>query len=180
MTYITPFARLLSHTYYRKIFNLPTSIRSTVRSHSTALRYAEWACLIDQNRTVKFNFDFERSDSETQDDNMSQISHLHDGSGPYNSTRLLKVIPAYAYRNRKMTEKDLYTEMLTKSAKWEDFRNETVGDRDEEMIGSLHCEVLACRGLVSNCVIFNFYRNFTCPDLTPQLSFYSLNWILSV
>ena len=47
-----------------------------------------------------------------------------------------------------MTEKDLYKEMTTTSEKWEDFRGQPVGDRTEEIIGSLHAEVLACHGLV--------------------------------
>ncbi len=38
--------------------------------------------------------------------------------------------------------------MMIASDKWEDFRTQTVGDRDEDMIGSLHVEVLACHGLV--------------------------------
>lgn len=66
----------------------------------------------------------------------------------YDSTRLLTIKPVYAYRNRKMTERDLYREMMMASDKWDDFRTQTVGDRDEDMVGSLHVEVLACHGLV--------------------------------
>lgn len=39
--------------------------------------------------------------------------------------------------------------MTTTSEKWEDFRGQPVGDREEEEIGCLHAEVLACHGLVS-------------------------------
>jgi hypothetical protein len=65
----------------------------------------------------------------------------------YNATKLVKVVPTYAYRNRRMTEKDLYYEMTTTSEKWEDFRGLRCKDRDEEPIGSMHAEVLACHGL---------------------------------
>ena len=116
----------------------------TNRSNLRALRYAEWARLIDQKKNVsRFHFDVHDIDESAPQD-----KSLLDDSGRYNTTRLVKVVPSYAYRNRRMTEKDLYYEMTTTSEKWEDFREQTVGDRpDEEMIGSLHVEVLACHGL---------------------------------
>mmetsp|Transcript_26725 Transcript_26725/g.57465 ORF Transcript_26725/g.57465 Transcript_26725/m.57465 type:complete len:1125 (-) Transcript_26725:1193-4567(-) len=129
----------------KKLFVLPLSIGSGGRSNLTALRYAEWARLIDQKKNVsKFHFDVHDIGhvEEPQDS-----GNLIDDSGRYNTTRLVKVSPTYAYRNRRMTEKDLYHEMTTTSEKWEDFRTQSVGDREEEMIGSLHCEVLACHGL---------------------------------
>lgn len=108
----------------------------------TALRYAEWARLIDQKKNVsKFHFDVHDID---------KVKAPQDDSNTYNSTRLVKVFPTYAYRNRRMTEKDLYNEVTTTSEKWEDFRYLTVGDREENMIGSLHVEILACHGLVSD------------------------------
>ena len=112
----------------------------------TALRYAEWARLIDQKKNVtKFHFDVhDIGNVKTPQDNGGATI---EDTGRYNSTKLIKVIPTYAYRNRRMTEKDLYYEMTTTSEKWEDLRHQTVGDRDEEVIGSLYAEVLACHGL---------------------------------
>ena len=110
----------------------------------TALRYAEWARLIDQKKNVtQFHFDVHDISQIKAPQDKSSL----DDSSRYNSTRLVKVIPTYAYRNRRMTEKDLYYEMTTTSERWEDLRSEVVGDRDEEIIGSLHAEVLACHGL---------------------------------
>jgi len=130
----------------KKIFVLPMVGGGTGRSKLTALRYAEWARLIDQKKNVsQFHFDVHDighvNEAQTGDAN-----DLEDNN-KYNSTRLVKVVPTYAYRNRRMTEKDLYYEMTTTSEKWEDFRGETVGDREDERIGSLHAEVLACHGL---------------------------------
>ena len=79
----------------------------------------------------KFHFDVHDAGNEREPQDKVDMS---DGSYRYNSTHLLNVKPTHAYKNRKMTERD--------------FRTQTVGDRDEEMIGSLHVEVLACRGLV--------------------------------
>ena len=116
----------------------------------TAIRYAEWARLIDQKKNVS-KFHYDPHDIGNIKD--PQDKGGMDDSGRYDATRLVKVIPTYAYRNRRMTEKDLYNEMTTTSEKWEDFRGKTVGDREEEMIGSLHCEILACHGLVSDATI---------------------------
>ena len=125
------------------MFVLPMAI-GTGRSNLTALRYAEWARLIDQQKNVsrvKFDVHDTSNSKEPQDGGGTDDSR-------YNATKLVKVIPTYAYRNRRMTEKDLYYEMTTTSEKWEDFRDEIVGDRDDEKIGSLHVEILACHGLV--------------------------------
>ena len=110
------------------------------------LRYAEWAQLVGKKQTVsKFHFDVHDACNEREP--QDKVDNL-DASFRYNSTHLLNIKPTYAYKNRKMTERDLHREMMITSDKWEDFRTQTVGDRDEEMIGSLHVEVLACRGLV--------------------------------
>ena len=112
----------------------------------TALRYAEWARLIDQKKNVtKFHFDVHDIGNVKgpQDNGGAEM----EDTSRYNTTKLIKVIPTYAYRNRRMTERDLYYEMTTTSEKWEDLRHQTVGDRDEEVIGSLYAEVLACHGL---------------------------------
>lgn len=119
-----------------------------MRSNLTerSLRYAEWAQIIGKKQTVsKFYFNVHDTGNEiaTQENKYSI-----DQSSRYNSTHLLAIKPSYAYPNRKMTERDLYREMMITSDKWEDFRTQTVGDRDEDMIGSLHVEVLACHGLV--------------------------------
>ena len=73
----------------------------------TALRYAEWARLIDQKKNVtKFHFDVhDIGNVKTPQDNGGATI---EDTGRYNSTKLIKVIPTYAYRNRRMTEKDLY------------------------------------------------------------------------
>lgn len=55
----------------------------------------------------------------------------------YDDTKLVKIRPRYAYKNRRMTLKELDFEMMQPSEKWEDFRKETVGDRDEPMVGTL-------------------------------------------
>ena len=113
------------------------------RAKQTTLRYAEWARLIDQNKNVsKFHFDVHDIDMHAHQDDMEDDAR-------YNATKLVKVVPTYAYRNRRMTEKDLYYEMTTTSEKWENFRGLRGKDRDEEPIGSMHAEVLACHGLVS-------------------------------
>jgi len=141
----------------KKLFVLPMAVGAG-RSNLTALRYAEWARLIDQKKNVsKFDFNVtdvdhlqtnERSPQDGGESNGASISLDASGNGgKYNSTRLVKVIPTYAYRNRRMTEKDLYNEMTTMSDKWEDFRGQVVGDREDEMIGCVHAEVLACHGL---------------------------------
>ena len=134
----------------RKMFLLNTVNMGGNRSNLTALRYAEWARLIDQNKNVsKVNFDVQdigNVSRDAQDPNNED----DDDTGKYNATRLVKVIPTYAYRNRRMTEKDLFKEMLTTSEKWEDFRGKEVGDREEDEIGCVHVEVLACHGLVSS------------------------------
>jgi hypothetical protein len=109
-----------------------------------ALRYAEWAQLVGKKQTVsKFHFDVHDTTSKIEPQN----NDLR-GSAVYDSTRLLNIKPTYAYRHRKMTKRDLYREMIIASNNWEDFRTQTVGDRDEDIIGSLHVEVLACHGLV--------------------------------
>jgi hypothetical protein len=129
----------------RKLFALPAGI-GPARNTSTAVRYAEWARLIDDKMKVSaLRFDVHGDGHVGKP--ARRDSHLYD------STRLLKVMPAYAYKNRRMTEKDLYREMESKSKRWEDFRTESNGDRDEEMIGSLHAEVLACHGLVRRSVL---------------------------
>lgn len=90
-------------------------------------------------------------------------SHLYD------SSRLLKVMPTYAYKNRRMTEKDLFREMEYTSKRWEDFRTENNGDRDEETIGSLHAEILACHGLVSLACYFDIGSCRMHGPFTPPL-----------
>lgn len=120
----------------KKLFVLPGLIGSG-KANDTALRYAEWARLVDQEKTVS-GVDFCVK--------TSCLKRLDDGDR-HDSTRLIRIIPTYAYRNRRMTEKELYKEMATNSENWEDFREQAVGDRDEEMIGCLHAEVLACHGL---------------------------------
>lgn len=120
-----------------KLFVLP-SLSGSGRANDTALRYAEWARLVDQEKTVSgVDFCVKTAIFDTLDDE----------SDRYDSTRLVKIKPTYAYRNRRMTEKELFKEMATNSENWEDFRQQTIGDRDEEMIGCLHAEVLACYGL---------------------------------
>ena len=121
----------------RGLFSLPTQ---RGKASLTALRYAEWARLVDQNKSVS-NTQFNVRD-------LRKARNAH-GDDQYDSTHLVKILPTYAYRNRRMTERDLYYEMLQPSEKWEDFRGMKVKDRDEPAIGSLHCEVLACHGLVS-------------------------------
>jgi hypothetical protein len=109
-----------------------------------SLRYAEWAQLVGKKQTVSnFHFNVHETTSKIEPQNNDRR-----GSSAYDSTRLMIIKPTYAYRNRTMTERDLYREMMIASDKWEDFRTQTVGDRDEDMIGSLHVEVLACHGLV--------------------------------
>lgn len=126
---------MLTHSLYRKLFVLPALVGSG-KANNTSLGYAEWARLVDQEKSVSgVDFDVKNADFGIDD------------SDRYDSTRLIKIIPSYAYRNRRMTEKELYKEMSTNSENWEDFRQQIVGDRDEEMIGSLHAEVLACHGL---------------------------------
>ena len=124
----------------RKLFQLPSIGSKT--NNLTSLRYAEWACLVDQKKSVsKFEFDVH---------DVSKLKDPQDASDDkYNSTKLVKVLPTYAYRNRRMTEKDLYNEMAASSEKWEDFRQGMPLDRNEKSIGSAHVEVLACHGLVS-------------------------------
>lgn len=127
------------------MFDLP-GVMGSGRTNSTALRYAEWAMLIDKNKSVStFHFDVRDVGHAPQD--VGNERSMERGSN-YDSTRLVKVCPTYAYRNRRMTEKDLYNEMTTTSENWEDFRGQRVGDREEETIGSLYAEVLACHGLV--------------------------------
>ena len=122
----------------KKLFVLP-SLAGGGKANDTALRYAEWARLVDQEKTVSgVDFCVKTSIFDAQDD---ENDDRHD------STRLTRIKPSYAYRNRRMTEKELFKEMATNSENWEDFRQKTVGDRDEEMIGCLHAEVLACYGL---------------------------------
>lgn len=55
----------------------------------------------------------------------------------YNDTELVKIRPGYAYKNRRMTLKEIEYETIRPSEKWEDFRNEKVGDRDEPTIGAV-------------------------------------------
>ena len=141
----------------------PKAISS--RSSIMALRYSRWARLIDEKKTVsKFHFDVQA------DQNVEE--HREGGSDP-NSTRLLKVIPTYAYRHRRMTEKDLYLDMASASERWEDLREQIVGDRNEKIIGSLHAEVLACHGLVRQC--WCFYLRICSSYHAPDVNF-SLNW----
>lgn len=130
--------KAVSSTMAKKLFHLPSIGSKT--NKLTSLRYAEWACLIDQKKSVtKFEFDIH---------DVSKLKDPQDASeDKYNSTKLVKVQPTYAYRNRRMTEKDLYNDMATSSEKWEDFRQDASLDRDEKPIGSAHVEVLACHGL---------------------------------
>lgn len=136
----SPFLRTL-----RKILTLPTLLGSG-KSTLTALRYAEWARLVDQNKSVS-SVDFDPQDILAEETQYGEAAMS--ASAKYDNTRLLKIAPTYAYRNRRMTEKELYYEMNQTSEKWEDFRDQKVGDRDDPMIGTLHAEVLACHGLVS-------------------------------
>lgn len=79
------------------------------RATSMALRYSEWAMLADKLKSVSsldFNCDEEKKVHR-------RVENEH-----YDSTKLVKVVPTYAYRNRRMTEKDLYNEMLQPSEKW--------------------------------------------------------------
>ena len=87
-------------------------------------------------------------------------------------TRLVKMKPEYAYKNRMLMSKDVEHEYLRPSVYWDDFRKETVEDRDDPVIGkiilalfdtnwlllthfdllryfsgSLHVEVMSCHGL---------------------------------
>eukprot|EP00804_Cyclotella_cryptica_P011642 CCRYP_017541-RA/>CCRYP_017541-RA protein AED:0.05 eAED:0.05 QI:693/1/1/1/1/0.87/8/165/965 len=122
----------------RKIFKLPGP-----KKNVTALRYAEWARIVDNNKSVSTtNFD-------PFDDTYSIRSFSGDEMdvANYDSTKLVKIRPFYAYKNRRMTLKDLDYEMKQPSEHWEDFRKESVGYREEPMIGSLHVEVLSCHGL---------------------------------
>ena len=131
-----------------------------------AVRYAEWARLIDDKMNVSaFRFDVHGNGEVGKP--ARRDSNLLD------STRLVKVMPAYAYKNRRMTEKDLYREMESTSKRWEDFRTEKNGDRDEQMIGSLHAEILACHGLVRHRIVSRFLSFATC--LTSNHLTYSLS-----
>ncbi len=121
----------------KKLFVLP-SLSGSGKANETALRYAEWARLVDQEKTVS-GVDFCVK--------TAILDAAVDENDRHDSTRLVKIKPAYAYRNRRMTEKELFKEMATNSENWEDFRQKTIEDRDEEMIGCLHAEVLACYGL---------------------------------
>lgn len=110
-----------------------------------ALKYAEWATLVSKNETVSgFFFDVHDKDSKPEPHDNDDVT---DVSSQYDSTRLLSLKPKYAYKSRKMTERDLYNEMMATSEKWEDLRKQAVGDREEEVIGSLHVEVLSSHGL---------------------------------
>mmetsp|Transcript_19924 Transcript_19924/g.41899 ORF Transcript_19924/g.41899 Transcript_19924/m.41899 type:complete len:1150 (+) Transcript_19924:42-3491(+) len=108
------------------------------RATSVALRYAEWAMLADKLKSVSSLELNSKEEKKMQRGNENEH---------YDSTKLVKVVPTYAYRNRRMTEKDLYNEMLQPSEKWEDFRDIKCRDRDDPMIGCLYCEILACHGL---------------------------------
>ncbi|KAL7551869.1 hypothetical protein ACHAWF_015087 [Thalassiosira exigua] len=132
----------------KKLLLLPMITGGGGRSKLTALRYAEWARHVDQKRNVsQFRFDVHDLDKvKGRTPDQRNPNPLED-SARYDSTRLVKVIPTYAYRNRRMTEKDLYYEMTTESEKWEDFRKQVVGDRQDQAVGSLHVEILACHGL---------------------------------
>jgi hypothetical protein len=113
--------------------------------------YARWARLADQQENVsKFVYTIHDGNADNERSGLQRLKSerpgLHNVS--FDSVRLIKVVPTYAYRNRRMTQKDLYHEMMGASVKWEDFRGLPSRDRDEERIGSLHVEVLECHGLV--------------------------------
>ena len=132
----------------------------------TERRYAKWARLADQHGSVS-KLIFEPPREETADVERPGLSSAKSVrpdllNMQFDSMHLLKVLPTYAYRNRRMTAMHLYYEMMGTSEKWEDFRGVVVGDRDEERIGSLHVEVLECHGLVR--------RPLCAPTLCPLSS----------
>ena len=110
-----------------QIYKLPPK-----KKKSTALRYAEWARLVDSNKGVSA-VDFDpRDDNDTL---RSLSADETDATANCNDTKLVKIRPGYAYKNRRMTLEEIEYETIRPSEKWEDFRNESVGDRDEPIIG---------------------------------------------
>lgn len=150
-----------------------------MRFSAIAIRYAKWARLIDQNGNVSRVHFCQKSDSLLQDDAQKDYLTSRPQNDLYDSTVLMKVLPAHAYPNRTMTEKDLHAEKMMKSATWEDFRTQTVGDRSEEAIGSLHVEVLACHGLVCLSLCLYEHQQLWCHISLTQnchLAYCSLVW----
>lgn len=112
-----------------QIYKLPPK-----KKKSTALRYAEWARLVDNTKSVSA-VDFDPRDNN---DTLRSLSADEiDTAANCNDTKLVKIRPGYAYKNRRMTLKEIEYETIRPSEKWEDFRNETVGDRDEPIIGEV-------------------------------------------
>lgn len=123
---------------FSKIFKLPGP-----KKNLTALRYAEWARIVDNNKSVSMS-NFDPLDDKSS---IRSLSGDEIDVANYDSTKLVKIRPFYAYKNRRMTLKELDYETMQPSEHWEDFRKESVGYREEPMLGSLHVEVLSCHGL---------------------------------
>ena len=132
--------------------------------HQIALKYAEWARMVDHDKRVT-DFDPRKGvHVSLSNDELDTVVN--------DDTHLVKLKPEYAYKNRMLMAKDLEHEHLRPSVNWEDFRQETTGDRDDPVIGnpcllsfesnwllflhfrllrhlsgSLHVEVISCHGL---------------------------------
>ena len=144
---------------FSQTFKAPQKVKNQI-----ALQYAQWARMADHDKRV-IDFDPRKGVLVSLSDD--ELDTVFD-----DDTRLVKMKPEYAYKNRMLMSKDVEHEYLRPSVYWDDFRKETVGDRDDPVIGkitlarfdmnwpllthfdllrylsgSLHVEVISCHGL---------------------------------
>jgi hypothetical protein len=144
---------------------------------SVALQYAEWARLVDNSKSVSaVSYNILEDDIDTVR-SLSADEMDYANSPNYDDSKLVKIRPAYAYKNRRMTLKELEYELVRPSEHWEDFRNETVSDRDEPIIGKSlisHCYLLYDKGVTNLSIEGSlFVEVLSCHGL-PKLDRFSL------